>query len=434
MTNMKNKSIILLLTLGLAFTACSRDEENLFDKSAAIRSQEAVDNAYKLLIEASNGWEGFYFANNESRGYNLILKFKEDGSVVASAKNGLTTGNKLLTDSNSLWLVTYDYGPILSFNTYNSVLHAWADPREDGDGYLGDYEFLILKATPDLFLLKGKKHSAYTILRPMPKVTPDEYFTQCSTTLSKYFGGGNIVTLNQGGKSYYLHNGSTGIFSLTEIGEKAPDTDPDIYPLCPSLDGFVMSIGFNDDRDERIYKLKDNQFVGENGSTIGASKLNQLFMTYIDVNKGWSANLDKATGAFSNAITAFQNKLEDMTGDDEAELTMVAITYSDTAYRYQGTYLARFQYEYEGTQAITCSADFAIKLGLSGDNVVVTYSEPLNATANTWYTKVPEFANLVNIVMGTFSLKAEEPMNPARALNATSDKCTIVYNGASNLQ
>lgn len=167
-TNMK-KTYIILLALTMVFAACSRDEESLFDKSAAQRVEEALTNATDILTSAENGWEMLYFPNQANAGYTVILKFDEHGQVTAASRNPQTTKSVYKEDKNSTWAVRADYGPILSFDTYNDVMHAWADPHPDGDGYLGDYEFLILEATPQKVRLKGKKHEAYCEMYPMPK-------------------------------------------------------------------------------------------------------------------------------------------------------------------------------------------------------------------------------------------------------------------------
>ena len=98
---MKAKYILYVLACACVLGACNRDEASLFDKSAAERAQEALQNANKVLTGAENGWEMLYFANLDSRGYNMILRFNADGQVIATAKNATTTGNKLQTDSVS---------------------------------------------------------------------------------------------------------------------------------------------------------------------------------------------------------------------------------------------------------------------------------------------------------------------------------------------
>ena len=434
---MKTKYIILgLVLVGSIFSACSRDEESLFDKSAAERAQEAMDNANSVFVAPKNGWEMIYFANPESRGYNLIVKFREDGQVIATTKNSLTTGNKMLTDSLSTWEVVSDYGPLLTFNTFNEVLHAWADPQENGDGYLGDYEFLILLATPERVVLKGKKHSAYMIMRPMPDMDQEEYFDACASLLSKYFGNGNIMTLQQSDSLYYLHNGSTGLFNIVRYGDKAQAEDPVEYPICPTLDGFIMSFGFNDKHNERLYTLnEDGKFVGEEGSVISSGDLSQLFLTYIDVNKGWKADLSASSGEFADAATAFQDQLVALSRDSKAKITSIAITYSDTVFRYTGSYILRIKYEYKaGSKKTSLTADFAIALSRNDGKIVISYDKPANGTAATWYQQASELSKLIESVMGTFALETEDEINPTTALVLTNDKSNIAVSGSSGLK
>ena len=145
---MKTKYLLLIGLFAATMVACSRDEESFFDKPAAERAQEAIENAFDVLSSNETGWEMAYFPNLEAdaKGYNMVLKFNKNGNVSVTAKNSTTTGNKIMTDTASTWAVKSDYGPILTFDTYNDVFHAWADPKEDGAGLLGDYEFLILSA------------------------------------------------------------------------------------------------------------------------------------------------------------------------------------------------------------------------------------------------------------------------------------------------
>ena len=435
---MKKYIYIVVLALASVLCACSRDEDSLFDKSASERAQEAMENATELLPQPAAGWEMIYFANPESRGYNIILRFDKNGRVTATAKNKVTTNDKMMTDSLSTWTVKLDYGPILSFDTYNDVFHAWADPQNDGDGLLGDYEFLILSATPERVLLKGKKHEGYSIMRPMPiDMTDEAYFAGVATTLSKCFSNDNILTLHQKGERYYLHNGASGLFAISAFGTKPPTVDPIIYPICATLDGFMMCFGFNGDKNERMFVMEETRFVGENGSVIDHDDLNVMFVTYIDVNKGWTADLKNSTGAFADAVTAFTTQLQTLTGDSKAKVNSVAVTYSDTAFHYEGSYVLRIKYEYKKSTKQNLTADFAInvsdtkKAGLT----VLEYLEPLNGTAKTWYEQASEMPNLVAAVMGEYVLSAEaDPLNPAKSLRMAKEGSAIICSGASNLK
>jgi hypothetical protein len=331
-------------------------------------------------------------------------------------------------------------------------LHAWADPdptpdasKKDytpGDGYLGDYEFLILEANANRIMLKGKKHSAYIILRPMPKMEIADYFSTCNSQLSKYFGNDAIMTLYQGGNAYYLHNGASGIFTLTAVGKPVPEVDPVIYPICPTLDGFVVCYAFNStlymDRGvamEHLFTLSGNKFVGEGGSTISAGDLSTLFMTYISNNKGWKADLTASTGTFADAASAFTAALVAQSKDSKAKLNSVAITYSGT--ELIGYYALRMKFEYkkngQGTKQ-TITADYKIKVESKNGHIVLTYLEPASDLAATWYNQMPTLVNLINTVMHSFTLSAGDQLNPVNNLHLNNDATVIVVSGSSNLK
>ena len=449
------KYIYIVLALASVLCACSRDEESIFDQSAAERAQAALDNANAILPMYENGWEMIYFANPESKGYNLILKFDEDTRVTAIVKNvtvqyadgdktktealvlGVPVGT-IVTDSLSTWKAKLDNGPVLSFDTYNDVFHAWADPRENGDGLLGDYEFLILSATPDRIVLKGQKHGGYSIMRPLKAdIIPEEYFSACEKLKTTYFGNGNILTLDMSGDLYYLHDGASGLFNVTKYGEKVAELDPDLYPLCPTLDGFMLCYGFLGNKNERLFTLVDDKFVGENGSVVSSGDLSRLFLAYIEVNKGWTADLKNSTGAIADAIAAFEGQLKTVTKDNNAKVTMVGYTYSDTLFHYEGSDILRIKFEYkQNSKKTTTVADFAITMASDKGNVELTFVKPASSVATTWYNqeKVSELRTLINAVLGTFEPSTTETINPTKALTLTREGCSILCTGSSNVK
>ena len=289
---MKTKYLLLIGLFAATMIACSRDEESLFDKPAAERAREAVENAFDVLSSNETGWEMAYFPNLETsaKGYNMVLKFNKNGNVSVTAKNSTTTMNKIITDTASTWAVKSDYGPILTFDTYNDVFHAFSDPQENGAGLLGDYEFLILKATPELVLLKGKKHSAYSVMRPMKNPDVAAYFAACEKMQSYLFGNNNVVTLNQGEEKLYLYNGASGQFQSAAYGSQLSAESATYHPVCSTEDGIIVSTGFGEDVHEHIY-LYDSikgELVGEAGTVMNAGNLNILFSTYFtDRACGW---------------------------------------------------------------------------------------------------------------------------------------------------
>lgn len=152
-------------------TGCLFEEEDLFDKPASLRMDEEIKADMALLIGASKGWLVDYYPekNYSMGGYVMHWKFNEDGSVDVACEagvNGIPAGQSV----TSLWAVKPGHGPILSFDTYNEVLHYFCQPSQsDIDGLAGDYEFVIrrnIKMENNL-VITGKKNGNKLILRPV---------------------------------------------------------------------------------------------------------------------------------------------------------------------------------------------------------------------------------------------------------------------------
>lgn len=157
------KTFMAIFSMGLALTlqSCLHDNTDLFGKSAAERMEEKVAESKELLESASNGWMmHFYYGENyEGGGFTYLCKFKDGKADVA--------GDLFVPDldvvspeytARSSYDVTEEQGPVLTFNTGNKVMHFLAQPyQDDVDGDQGDYEFIIMKTTPDSIYLKGKK-------------------------------------------------------------------------------------------------------------------------------------------------------------------------------------------------------------------------------------------------------------------------------------
>ncbi len=158
--NKMKKSVLILSALVMVLASCSREEGNLFDKTAAERLLEQRAQAITYLTDAPHGWEMRYFPSPDAAGYALICDFKADGSVRVAAKNQISSNNSYKTET-SLWDIDYTQSVTLTFNSYNDLLHIFSDPLSDGIGYNGDYEFVILQSSPDYFYLKSKKRGAY---------------------------------------------------------------------------------------------------------------------------------------------------------------------------------------------------------------------------------------------------------------------------------
>lgn len=414
---MKAKYIVLLGLFAAVFAACSRDEESLFDKPAALRAQEAVDNAYDVFTSQEAGWEMAYFPNLEASalGVNMVLKFKKDGSVSVTAKNS-TTGNKIVTDTASTWAVKIDYGPLLTFDTYNDVFHAWSDPEPDGAGKLGDYEFLILKATPELVLLKGKKHSAYSVMRPMKNPDVVSYFAACEAMNTMLFGNNNIVTLVQGDEKKYLYNGASGQFMSAEYGSALVAEEATYHPVCATEDGIIVSTGFGEDVHDHIfyYDSVKGELQSEAGAVMNAGNLNLLFANYFSDNAyGWTVD---TTGV--DAVASFLEAVNTLAADAKkrTKIDVWGYGYKQSLNKYEGGYFVSLKFSYvtknkkgkETTQSVNLIWTVDIEIteeGIAVSNLQAYDAQPDDdkpGATETWTTTIPAVNSLAEMLVGTF--------------------------------
>lgn len=197
---MKTRNIILTFALSvsaLCMQSCLKENNNPFgDKTASQRMQEYLDNAREVLYSAPNGWAMEYFTGYG--GYNFAVKFIDTDykgepvdSVVAVTEQN--PGNFV----GSYFRLANDNGPVLSFDTYNDVLHFFATPDFNNyQGLGGDFEFIILSATPDEVILKGKRSGLISKLIPLEdNETMQQYALKSRGYADRFLlveGSGNI--------------------------------------------------------------------------------------------------------------------------------------------------------------------------------------------------------------------------------------------------
>ncbi|MBR0310345.1 MAG: DUF4302 domain-containing protein [Paludibacteraceae bacterium] len=417
---MKAKYLFISLALVGALCACSRDEESLFDKSAAERAQEALNNANTVLAAPENGWEMLYFANTESRGYNLIVKFDSNGKVVATAKNSLTTGNQIMSDE-STWEVKLDYGPILTFDTYNKELHAWADPQEDGDGYLGDYEFLILHADANYVKLKGKKHSAYCYLYPMEAgKSASDYFAEVEAAQQKLCANGNIFHLGLQDKEYLLHDASSGLFSLTGLGQVPDPENALLFPFAVRKNGLQLSFAFSESGDT-WYEISGDRLVSAK-SAISVAAPATYFSEYLTLAGGtWTINITDVNDATKSAINTLNQALKKAyTSNKKAAVQGLAFKQND-----ENTVALIFSYL--GSSNKATEMKYLYTISLQGDNMNIAYVGPADTNAEKVLTTFSDLETLLKTFEGTFASATDNALNPTNGIQLTESSNTSVW-------
>lgn len=205
--------MLALLLLG----ACSlHEEDNFFDDSSANRISEALKNYKDILVAPENGWVMAYYpaGNQVYGGYNILVSFNEDGSVKVASE--LYQSNDYVT---SLYTLKQSAGPVLTFDSYNEIMHLFSEP-EGGLG--GDYEFTIMSATPDKVVMSGTKTRNMIVLTPMPsEQTWDNYLENVVKVQDDIFLGSFRLIVNGKVVGTVMQDYNVFTLTYTESGDKS---------------------------------------------------------------------------------------------------------------------------------------------------------------------------------------------------------------------
>ena len=193
--------------LGGIFSGCVQDEAPIFDKSASLRVKDAMDNAHNVLVSAQYGWMLYYYPHPDLDygGYLFSLKFSD--------KEVEAWSDLFANSSKSLYKMTSDDGPVLSFDTGNEVLHYFATPSgssknlygESGlyQAHKGDFEFLIMKATAEEVILKGKRSQNILYMYPLNE-SPETFNQKVTKTYTDVFVSSYTSTIGGEAASAYI--------------------------------------------------------------------------------------------------------------------------------------------------------------------------------------------------------------------------------------
>lgn len=215
MRNKKLYSLIALFAL-VVLPACQQLEPDVFDKPSSARLSEFLEDVRTALSSEQYGWTLDYFPGSAYAGVTYALSFT-DQKVTACVETDPTA-----TETSTFALKTDD-GPVLSFDTYNTILHAYATP--DSRKYQakgGDFEFEIAsfdKTTKEIVMI-GKRSRNTCTLRPLTKPAA-EYFAGVKAFEASLAMPAAAATI--GGKEIELFIDS-GIRSIS-IGEKGASSD-----------------------------------------------------------------------------------------------------------------------------------------------------------------------------------------------------------------
>ena len=170
--------ISLVAALVGCAAACNKPDSYVFEDTSAVRMKKNLEEVGKILTSPQYGWYLEYYLKESlsgatKGGYSMLLKF--DGKKVTAW--GDAAGSP--ESATSLYKLTTDNGPILSFDSFNKVIHYFSTPSGTGTNSLGqsghyqglggDFEFLVLKASADTVFLKGKRGGVEMMMLPLDK-------------------------------------------------------------------------------------------------------------------------------------------------------------------------------------------------------------------------------------------------------------------------
>lgn len=149
-------SASILAASSMMLSSCLKDQDDIFDVDAANRLEQRLADCKNTLVSSEHGWIMDYFPDRDIAygGWVYGLKFTEtDVTVTCELAPGET--------ETSLYKMTNDNGPVLSFDSYNTLMHFFATPTGGSGGryeaYDGDFEFIIMDVKPDLITLRGNR-------------------------------------------------------------------------------------------------------------------------------------------------------------------------------------------------------------------------------------------------------------------------------------
>lgn len=362
---------IMFAAVGLGLQSCLHDDDEIFDKSAAERIDDVINETSELLEGAQYGWAFHYFMGVDYAfgGNTYTIEF-ENGKATFRCI-GEFDGNGDYVAETSTYKMSRDQGPVLSFDTYNDLLHSYGDPAgssapTDVDGYEADFEFVIMDISEDknTILLKGKKFGNTMILERL--TTPATDYLSIVEEVSDIMEG-NIMTSTFGGQEVTMMTATEGLIATyTNNDEEVTVSSP--YYVTPEglillspieiLGQTISGIQYVENSGE--FPIVDNP---SQKLVIDTNIFNQF------LNGKWYIDVDNLTGNAQRGFMTFVNACLNGEGEVVSEAFIgLATNYEGTAFGFHfvsGGWVGteEFLVETSGEDIITFSQGASIANG-----------------------------------------------------------------------
>lgn len=434
-------SAIAAVLMSASLASCNHEEADIFDQNAAHRTEEARKMYKEILLDKGGKWQMEYFTTEEEHGYVYLFTFRNDGTVTISGNNEYIT--KLTNiDSNvpsygsetSMWTILSDNGPVLSFNSYNTIFHLFATPEdipgterdEQGYGHSGDYEFDLMKFSNDTLYLEGKKNGAEIIMTRIAPETDDETYLNEVVALADSFFNAKIpaVYVNlPGGYRHVVLDGATllpkfypetGDYITEYVGRNAIITH----------DGFTLgkpltlrdSIDGNDYTIQHFIRQKDGSLLctDDNRITITADALNKVVG---DERLLWRVNAADCKGELGTAFAGLNTGFKAYNGSSLVHFNIGLNVLNNTKSPY--TMVVRIKTK-RGSY-LNMSVPYTVEY-IGKDEIKFVLGE-MDSNMKTFIDKVPAFKTMMNkLASSTFKCSSNSLIAPVNmVLTDSSD-------------
>lgn len=256
----------LLIGASIGLQSCFFSEKDVFEESSANRATADAVKCQEILKNVPNGWKLEYYIGREYSMGAVTFLMKFDGMQVQIASETGTNDYKPSDRVTSLYQVKSEQSTMLTIDSYNSLLHAYATPLGTNMNLEGDYEFIVMSASPDKIVLQGKRYKNIMEMTPMPKDIPWHIHIQDILSIEKeaFF---NTYRMEKGGQAlaYFKRDNHTmSTFSVYNASHTSDPknlsyiyTDKGLKFQAPqSINGKTVQ-NFNWDRKSRLFICTD---------------------------------------------------------------------------------------------------------------------------------------------------------------------------------
>ncbi len=424
-------SAIAAVLMSASLASCNHEEADIFDQNAAHRTEEARKMYKEILLDKGGKWQMEYFTTEEEHGYVYLFTFRNDGTVTISGNNEYIT--KLTNiDSNvpsygsetSMWTILSDNGPVLSFNSYNTIFHLFATPEdipgterdEQGYGHSGDYEFDLMKFSNDTLYLEGKKNGAEIIMTRIAPETDDETYLNEVVALADSFFNAKVPAVYVNLPGGYRHVVLDG---ATQLPKFYPETGDYITEYVGrnaiiTHDGFTLgkpltlrdSIDGNDYTIQHFIRQKDGSLLctDDNRITITADALNKVVG---DERLLWRVNAADCKGELGTAFAGLNTGFKAYNGSSLVHFNIGLNVLNNTKSPY--TMVVRIKTK-RGSY-LNMSVPYTVEY-IGKDEIKFVLGE-MDSNMKTFIDKVPAFQTMMNkLASSTFKCSSNSLIAP----------------------